>query len=240
MARGTTAVAVAGFAVLGGCILYLVGGPLLDNDLWWHLAHGRAYLEAGPWLDTDPCLGTAERGPIPHQWGFAVAARIVELLAGLQGLRVVHALAALGITGLAFRELRRDVGPGAPALCATAVFLVLSWYRLVQLRPELMTLAGVLLLHRLLFVPALPSRRQILLATGVVVLWANVHAAFLVGPLLTAAALAGVAARYAAARVAGVGDASAEARRAGHLAAALGLSLVAALLNPRGDRKSVV
>ena len=90
MIRAASGIAVAGFALLAGCVFYLVAGPLIDSDFWWHLAHGQAYLEAGPWLDADPCLGTANRGPIPHQWGFAVVARGVEGLFGLYGLRVAH------------------------------------------------------------------------------------------------------------------------------------------------------
>lgn len=232
--RFVTGVAVAAFAALAVCVLYMVAGPLLGNDVWWHLAHGRAYLESGPWLAVDPCLGTAQQGPIPHDWGFAVAARVVELLAGLQGLRVVHALAAVGVVWLALGAFRREAGRTAPALLATAVFLVLSWYRLVQLRPQLMSMAGVLLLQRWLFAPTLPSWRQVGASVALVVVWANVHAAFMVGPLLIVAALAGVSVRFAAAKLANAGDAAGEQRRAVRLAAALGLGLVAALLNPRG------
>ena len=241
MARLAGGIALAALGALAGCVLYLVGGPLLDNDVWWHLAHGRAYLESGPWLDTDPCLGTAERGPIPHQWLFAVVARGVELLAGLPGLRWLHALAAAAIGALAFAVFRREAG-GEPsdrsrgglasAALATAIFLVLAWYRMVQLRPELLTLAGVLLLQRLVFAPALPSGRQIALAAGLVVVWANVHAAFLVGPLLIAAALAGALARAGIARR--IGAHAAEDRRARRLAIALGATLLASLANPRG------
>jgi hypothetical protein len=239
-------IALAALGGLAGCVLYLAGGPLLDNDVWWHLAHGRAYLESGPWLATDPCLGTAERGPIPHQWLFAVVARGVERAAGLPGLRWFHALAAIGIGWLAFAAFRREAGGGdpdvrgdrdrswaAPAALATAMFLALAWYRLVQLRPDLLTLAGALLLQRWLFAPALPSGRQIAFAALLVAVWANVHAAFLVGPLLIGAALAGALARCAIARRIG-GDAANEDRRAKRLATALGASLAASLLNPRG------
>ena len=53
-----------------------------------------------------------------------------------------------------------------------------------------------MLLQRWLFAPALPSRGQVALSVGLVLVWANVHAAFMVGPLLIAAALAGVGVRY--------------------------------------------
>jgi hypothetical protein len=170
----------------------------------------------------------------------------VELAAGLPGLRWLHALAAVAIGWLAFGVFRREAGGAdpdarrardpsgvAPAALATAVFLALAWYRLVQLRPDLLTLAGVLLLQRWLFAPAVPSRRQIALAALLVAVWANVHAAFMVGPLLIAAALAGAIVRCAIARRIR-GDAAAEDRRARRLAAALGAALASSLLNPRG------
>ena len=147
MERLAAGVALVAFAVLAGFVFTLVGGPLLDNDMWWHLAHGRAYLDSGPYLDHDPCLGTAERGPIPHQWAFALAAHGVERLTGVHGLRWLHALAALAIGALAWSACRREAGSAAAALLGTAVFLVLSWYRVVQLRPELLTIAGALLLR---------------------------------------------------------------------------------------------
>ena len=159
------AFAVAAFAVLAGAVLYLVAGPVLDNDVWWHLAHGRAYLEHGPWLDSDPCLGTAERGPIPHSWLFDAAARLVEQGLGLQGLRAVHAALVLWVGWLAFGLARRESGALSPALLVVGVFLVLAWYRLVQVRPEVLSVAFTLLLHRLLLAPVLPSWRAV--AAGV-------------------------------------------------------------------------
>lgn len=231
-----TALALAALAGLSALLLYLVAGPVLDNDVWWHLAHGRAYLAHGPWLDVDPCLGTAERGPIPHSWLFDAAASAIEGAAGLQGLRAVHALLCVAIGALAFSLCRRESGGLAPAALATGVFGVLAWYRLVQVRPEVPSILFTLLLHRWLFLPALPSWRQVALACGLVALWANVHALFLVGPLLMAAALAGVGARITFARLARfeTGD---DPARAGRLAAALGLSLLASLANPRGIRQ---
>ena len=215
-------------------VVFLAAGPLTTNDLWWHLAHGRAFLEHGLWSETDPCLATARGGAVPHQWLFAVAARGVEVGLGLHGLRVVHALAVLGIAGLAFAVLRREAGRVAPAACATAVFLVLAWYRLIQLRPELFSILAVLLLERLLFAPALPSWRRVACAVGLIAVWANVHSAFLVGPLLLGAALVGIALRGLAGRVVGPAAGMFDRARFLRLASALGLGLLAALLNPRG------
>jgi len=233
-ARWPAGVATLGCVLLTLLVVFLAAGPLTTNDLWWHLAHGRAFLEHGLWSDTDPCLATARGGPVPHQWLFAVAVRGVEVALGLHGLRVVHALAVFGIAGLAFGVLRREAGRIAPAACATAVFLVLAWYRLIQLRPGLFSIAAVLLLEALLFAPALPSWRRVACAVGLMAVWANVHSAFLVGPLLVTAALAGIVLHGLAGRFAGGVDEVFDRARFQRLASALGLGLLAALLNPRG------
>jgi hypothetical protein len=115
-----------------------------------------------------------------------------------------------------------------------AVFAVLAWYRLAQLRPELASISATLLLHHLLLDPeAPPSWRRVLAAVALLVVWANTHALFMVGPLLLGAALAGVVLRGLLARRLGT-PSSDDALRVRRLAAALGLGLLAALLNPRG------
>ena len=217
--------------VLVALVVWLAAGPLTTNDLWWHLAHGRAFAAEGPWLDEDPCLATATRGAVPHSWLFGVAAAAVEGVAGLHGLRVVHALAVVGVALLAFGVFRRATGRVVFAALGVALFFVLSWYRLIQLRPELFSIAAVLVLERVLLAKPVPSWRAVLAAVGTIGLWANVHAAFLVGPLLVAAASGGALLEAAT-------TASQAARtRALRLGSAFFGGLLAALLNPRGHEQ---
>jgi hypothetical protein len=190
----------------------------------------------GFWPERDPCLHTAERPPAPHQWLFAVAAHGVDAALGLHGLRLAHGLAVLAIAALALSTLRRAGAGLAPALLATGIFLVLSWYRLVQLRPELFSIAAALALQRLLFLPGSPpSWARVAAASALVWAWANAHTVFMVGPILVGAALAGLAAQALLSRWLlrePVGeDVLVRAQRIG---AALALSLLLALLNPRG------
>ena len=51
--RRIPVVAAAGsLALLVVLVLQVTGRPLATNDLWWHLAMGRAYASEGPWILT--------------------------------------------------------------------------------------------------------------------------------------------------------------------------------------------
>jgi hypothetical protein len=179
---------------------------------------------------------TAEQPPVAHQWLFAVTAHGVDATFGLHGLRAGHGLAVLGIALLALSLFRR-AGAGWPAAGLAAVtFLVLAWYRVVQLRPELFSIAATLALVQLLFVPArVPSWGRVAAAAVLVGVWANTHTVFMVGPLLMVAALGGLAVQAGLARFTLAAPPDAElVLRARRIGAALGLSLLVALVNPRG------
>ena len=49
---------LAHLALLGLVLATLIaaGQPIFTDDAWIHLALGRAYLDQGPWLATDPLL----------------------------------------------------------------------------------------------------------------------------------------------------------------------------------------
>ena len=55
---------VAGLCLLG-LLLLAVGQPILSDDLWIHLALGRAYASEGLWLVGDPLLANALSPPCP-------------------------------------------------------------------------------------------------------------------------------------------------------------------------------
>jgi hypothetical protein len=222
----------AGFAALAALLLLAVGQPLYTDDAWWHIALGEAYASEGPWLDVDPLLFTAPGPPAPAAWLADVALFGVERAAGFPGLRIAHALAAAGILVLAWSLLRRASGSRFAASLGTGVFAALAAYRLVQLRPHLVTILATLVLYRLLLADrAPPSRRRIVIAAALLALWANAHGGFLLGPLLLAAGLAGL---LLAAPLRPRAWAAGDRARALRIAAALGIGLLATLLNPNG------
>jgi hypothetical protein len=226
-------------------LLLLVGAPIATSDFWFHARIGETYATEGPWPAAEPLLHTAhEDAPVQHEWLFGVGVYGLERAVGLQGVRVAHVLAVLAILWLVASLLRRESGSKALAAALTLVFIALAWRRLIQFRPDLVSIPAALLLFRLLLErDALPSWRRVGAACLLCVVWANAHSLFGIGPALLIAALLGVALRELLSRwptalaplqrgSPGAGPSS--RRLAGRLAAALLLICVTTLLNPRG------
>ncbi len=231
-------VALGSLAFLAGSILYLAGGPILSMDFWWHLKLGEIYWAVGPWLESDPFGYTAgDHKPDPQSWLFGLALYAVERAAGLPGVRLVHALATAGILWLVYAVFRRESGSPVAACCASCVFIVLAWWRLMQLRPDLVSIAAALLLYRLLLEPReAPSWTRVGSFLALVVVWSNAHGLFAVGLCLLVAALAGYLLQVLLLR--GLAGGAADAARAARAARRVALALLgggcAALLNPKG------
>jgi hypothetical protein len=210
--------------------LAAVGQPVWTDDLWWHLALGEAYAQQGPWLAGDPLLFTAEGPPIPAAWLADLGLHGVAQTLGIQGLRALHVALGVGVLALVFGLLRR-LGGGLVASAGTLVFVALAAYRLVQLRPHVASIAATLaLLSWVVVASQPPSWRRVGLAALGLGIWANLHASFLLGPILLGAALAGLV----AARVLGLASGDANAERIRRLGVLLLLGSLATLANPGG------
>lgn len=166
-ARQRLADALAGVSLLLVLIvlLALVGRPLATDDLWWHLKLGEVYASQGPWVPEDPLYHTTQDRPtVPHEWLYQVGVHWLERGVGFQGLRVAHVLTVAGIALWVFRIFARvagglAAGALAPAALATIVFLELSWFRLFQFRPDLVSVLALLAVYGLLLAQGRPSRR---------------------------------------------------------------------------------
>ncbi|NQZ95869.1 MAG: hypothetical protein HRU01_05110 [Myxococcales bacterium] len=228
---------IAGLGLLGvaAAILFVAARPLATDDLWWHLRMGEVYATGDLWPDEDPLVHTTHgRPPVPHEWLFQVAVHGVDVAAGHHGLRVLHALAVVVVLSLAFATLRRGSNDLGVAALATSVFAALSWYRLVQFRPDLLSIPLTLVLYRaVLREPSAPGRATFIGGLLLLLAWANAHSVFGVGLALVFAACVGVGTAWWA-------DRGTPAAAAVHRArfAALVLFLVLAMgvtaLNPRG------
>lgn len=208
-----------------------LGRPIASDDTWIHLAHGRAFRAAGPWLEGDPFLHTSAGPPLPSAWLYDVASFSLVELAGFQALRVVHVAVALACVALVWSIAARAGRSGLLAAPVCVVFVELAAYRLVQARPHLVTILLTLCIYRLIVEPRRPpGAARVAVASAIAAAMANLHAGFLMGPIVVAAAIAGLLVE----RVLG-GDASGEGlARIRRLVLALGCILLATLLNPSG------
>lgn len=219
---------------LACALLFEVGAPIGSGDLWWHLTLGDTYLERGPWLEADPLLYTAEGPPHPSSWLFDVGVAAIASSAGLGGLRVLHVAAVLAVLALAFALLRRGCRDPATVFLGLAVLVVLMGNRLERLRPELFSMAAVLVLALLLARREPPGWVRVAGASLLIGVWANFHAAFGVGPLLVVAAIAGLVAQLALGGLVSDRGSCNGSLWAQRLGAVVMLGLLVALLNPRG------
>ncbi|MEZ7980409.1 MAG: hypothetical protein QMC74_12045 [Myxococcota bacterium] len=212
--------------------LALVGQPIYANDTWIHLALGEAFASQGPLLAADPHLFAAPGPPSPSSWLGSLAIFEIESRFGFLGLRVFHAIVAAVILLLGWSLVAKVTASTRAASAGLVLFILLSTYRLVQLRPDLFSLAATLSVLLLLVVPREgPSSLGIASATVITALWANVHAAFLLGPLL----ILGVSASlFALPLLPGVAVDTRDRARARQLGLAGGLMLIASLMNPQG------
>jgi hypothetical protein len=234
--------AACALASMVGLLLYLCGGTLDTSDLWWHLKMGEAYATQGPWPAGDPLLHTAhDQAPVQHEWLFGVALHAVDRIFGFPGLRAAHVLAIVAILWLVHSIFRRESASWIDAGLATCVFVVLSWWRLYQIRPDLVSIPATFLVYRLLLEARTPpSWRRIGAFVALMVVWANAHSLFAIGLILPAIAVLGLALRASMRRWSSSrGDSQEtasepEVKFARRLTAALGLALFATLLNPRG------
>src|SRR5262245_48413573 len=96
-------------------LLIAVGQPIITDDLWWHLALGRAFAAHGPWLAQDPLLFAPAGPPSPGSWLAYVALAGVAHAAGFHALRALHVASVVAILFLAWSQLRRASGSRAIA-----------------------------------------------------------------------------------------------------------------------------
>jgi hypothetical protein len=219
-------------------LLVLVGRPLATDDLWWHMKLGEVYAEQGPWVSEDPLYHTTTHRPtVPHEWLFQVGVHWLERGLGFQGLRFAHVLAVAALALWVLRIFRRAGGSLAPACLAAVIFLELSWFRLFQFRPDLVSIAAVLALYELVMAEeSPPNRARTAAACAVFLVWVNAHSLFAIGLALMLAALLGLGLQRALMR--GVAGSSAGSSADIAWARGLGLALLCAglvtLANPQG------
>ena len=177
--------------------------PLVNTDIWWHLAAGRLIVDSG-WITSDPLAAdTLGRPWIDLHWLFQLAAFLLHRGGGPLALVLAKcALCALGAlllaraAGTAAADAEDRTAPSDPtavALCALLLVAALYPVRYLALaRPVVVTL--VLLGAFFLVVEHFRRHRRPLVLLWLLplqVIWANAQPLFVLGPLLVACYLAG-------------------------------------------------
>ncbi len=195
------AMASAVFAILFLFHIYPIG----LGDVYWHLNSGRWIWEHGALPDSDPftytladTLDARQRLILHGYWLAQLLFFGVYAAFGAWGLVVLKATLFVALYGLVWRTL---VKARVEPLLGLLAILSLPWllYRYDELRPQIFSFVGVVLVYMTL------SQTLTLLRSGVtrpgalivlpfiMLLWANLHPGFILGWVIIMVMLAGAA-----------------------------------------------
>jgi hypothetical protein len=171
--------ALAAFAL--GC------QELYDADIWWHIRAGQWILANGKVARADPfTFGSADRPWIDLQWLFEVILATVFALGGVRGIVLSAAGVCTSVLLVALMARDRRWPSWVVAVCWLPALTAMS-ARFMP-RPELLSLLGMALyltvLRRTDTTPALAWILPL-----VQIFWVNVHALFVLGPVILTAYL---------------------------------------------------
>jgi hypothetical protein len=201
-----------------------------DGDTARHLRLGEMILQQRHLPHTDTFSFTMAGKPfIAFEWGSEAVFALAYRLAGLPGVVVLAGLVLALTYALVARFLIRRGGDPLLAYFVSMASAVLSAAHWLA-RPHLFTMLAVVLLLGLL---ERPGRQKLWPYFALFVVWANLHGGFFFGCVTIGIYLAG--------ELVEAWLADGEARttwlaRARHHASALGLALLASLVNPNGWR----
>lgn len=160
-------------------------------DAGFHLRVGRSILDGQGWPRLDRFTYTVTDRPyIDTSWGYQVILALVEAAAGPAGLVLLHVALVVALCALVLWTARLVEGP--PALLAACMLAgVLAAELRFEVRPELASY--VLLALVLAFVQrrALARPAPLALLVPLFLLWANLHALFVLGLLALGCGIAG-------------------------------------------------
>lgn len=214
--------ALIGLVVLAG--VSFLPGILNDGDTWWHLAAGEWILREGAVPSTDPFSHSAPGVAWhAHEWAPEILMRLAYVAAGWSGVMLLTGVCAGAAAAVVCHAAQRRLAP-LPAVALTLLAVTALLPSLLA-RPHLIV-APLLVLWTAVLLSARDKGRVPAVAwAGLMLLWANMHASFLLG--LGIAAAFGLEALLAAAP----GERLATARRWAIFGAA---SLACALVTPYG------
>jgi hypothetical protein len=156
-----------------------------NNDIWWHMAVGKWLVETGEWITRDPFLFSVPEIPwVPHAWLSEIVLYGIHAWFSPVGLIVFRALIVGTMFWLLFLQLRKF--RISFTLASPVVLLVLlNAHSRFIIRPHLLGYLLVVILIGWLISPrAREGARFFIFPAILQILWVNLHASFLVGPVI--------------------------------------------------------
>lgn len=166
---------------------------IADLDFWWHLKTGQIILQQKQFLYRDIYSFTAEgREYIDHEWLFQVLQYLTYTLAGPAGITLLKSLILILIYCINLSVLQKN--NVSPILSAGILILSISGalIRFIE-RPEIFTTLFLILTYVIIDNYLRNGQRKILFFLPVLyLLWANTHAAVILGLFLQMTFLLGL------------------------------------------------
>ncbi|MBN2145007.1 MAG: hypothetical protein JW774_10320 [Candidatus Aureabacteria bacterium] len=156
--------------------------PLRTDDTFWHLKIGEILCQQKQFPAVSPLLFTSgTTKPVYHEWLFQVILFQVYAFFGWTGLKIFHAILCISILAALFSFMKTVTRNGFILLSGLILFILFSYQRLIQLRPELFSMLLFFLLYKRLIQLPCFSFKQALFFFCMTVFWANLHS---LGPLI--------------------------------------------------------
>jgi hypothetical protein len=174
------------FGVAGVC-MFFTWFPLVDTDLWWHLAAGREMVARHAWLFSDPFSATPTLTPwIDLQWGFQLGVYFLFVIGGTNAILT----AKLALVGMIVMLLCLII-PGRRYRIITASLSVAVFYcgrYLFVERPIVLTLV-MIVAYLACFERFTQSgrRRWLLPVIPMQIVWTNCQGLFIIGVFIVGA-----------------------------------------------------
>lgn len=170
--------------------------PLPPNDLWWHMAAGRAMVNEGALITTNRWAYTLPYdAPYVYQsWISEIVLYLVWRIGDVPLLTLTRSLVIVLSYGLVAWHAWRRVGQGRAVALALLVAALIGWNNWT-LRPQTLALlpGAVFLVVLGEYLARRIAGRWLALLPLLVLLWVNMHGSFILGPVLLALAWLGTA-----------------------------------------------
>jgi len=165
--------------------------PLVQTDLWGHMAYGRVILESRSLPATEPLM------PMAVGVRFVDSAWLSQLIgysayqaAGPAAIKFLYAAMITGCLVLLMRAVYLRSDDWGWPLIAGSLFLLANWQQLLVVRPQLAGLLCFVIVFYCVTV-MLKSRAVWVIVPGTLLLWCNLHGSFVAGLLLLGGCCAG-------------------------------------------------